>query len=161
MPVTPPTVPALRAALRLGPLEFGAAGVSMRPLLRAGDRVRLENRAPQRGDVALVALESGLVLHRLLRRRGGRWLLRGDARRRADGWIHGDQILAVATARRRVTTHPGRGDWRRLDTKVARWLGLAWGHCAPGLLGLAALTRARDRGSDGCARSDRSGHRSQ
>jgi hypothetical protein len=113
----------LACALRAGPVEIRARGVSMRPLLRSGDRVRLEARAPRRGDVALVALDERLVLHRLVRRRGARWLVRGDARPRADGWVASDRILAVATARGRECR--GGPHWQRLDGGAQRFAGLA------------------------------------
>ncbi len=111
----------LRSALDTGPLEIAALGRSMRPTLRPGDRVRLHRRRPRRGDVALALVGQRLVLHRLLRHRGGRWLMRGDARPRPDGWVTDADILAVATARRRE----GSESWQALDQPRARLGGLA------------------------------------
>jgi hypothetical protein len=130
------TAPDARAlvqrALAAGPLELRAQGTSMGPWLRAGDRVRLEARAPRHGDVALAVLEGRLLLHRLRRRRRGRWLLRGDARARADGWVSPEDIVAIAVARGR-----GDGGWTRLDAPWRRWLALG---AAP-FLGVARSAR--------------------
>jgi hypothetical protein len=128
-------------ALAAGPLEIEALGVSMRPWLRPGDRVRLEARAPRHGDVALALVGDRLVLHRLRRRATGRWLLQGDARRAADGWVPAADVLAVAVARSR-RGRPGRApgartEWRRLDSSWQRWLALG---VAP-LLGFARTVR--------------------
>ncbi len=121
----PEEVALLTRALEAGGLELVARGVSMRPLLRSGDRVQLAPRTPRRGDVALVALEDRVVLHRLVRRRAGRWLVRGDARPRADGWHEPERILAVATGFRRDAEADGGGRWHRLDRAQDRWRGLA------------------------------------
>jgi hypothetical protein len=134
------TAPAARAlverALAAGPLELRAQGTSMGPWLRPGDRVRLEDRAPRHGDVALAVVRGRLVLHRLRRRRAGRWLLRGDARPRPDGWVGTHEIVAIAVARARSE----RG-WTRLDARWRRWLALG----ASPLLGVARRARARAR----------------
>ena len=115
----------LETALRAGPLEICASGVSMRPALRPGDRVRLERREARHGDVALVVASGRVVLHRLLRRRCGHWLVRGDARPAVDGWVSPEQVLAIATARRRNRGFARSADWQRLDRPLARWLGLS------------------------------------
>jgi len=118
----PELVELLRSALAVGPLELVAKGLSMRPALRPGDRVRLEARAPRRGEIVLAVAGDHLVLHRALRHRGKAWLVRGDARRRADGWIGEHEILGVATARARAR---GRvSGWSRLDGGSARAYGL-------------------------------------
>jgi len=105
-----------------------ARGVSMRPTLRPGDGVRLERRAPRRGDVALVAVGGRLVLHRLVRRRSDRWLVWGDARPAPDGWVDAEAVLAVATARRTVPDgrwHPLDGRWQRLGALLGAPLARA------------------------------------
>lgn len=137
----------LQRALDSGPVEIGVLGVSMRPLLRAGDRVRLDRRVPRRGDVALVEVSKRVMLHRLVRRRRGRWLVRGDARSRSDGWIAAHQILAIVTARRRE--HGARPDpgWKRLDHPPARLLGLVaapLGRLARRVPGCLAPSRGAD-----------------
>lgn len=116
----------IEGSLARGPVEIRTRGIAMRPLLRPGDRVRLERRAPRRGDVALIALAERMVLHRLVRRRGETWLVRGDAPGPSEAWVHRDQVVAVATARRREGR--GRARWLRLDHPVARAGGLAAGH---------------------------------
>jgi hypothetical protein len=114
----------LQRALDAGPVEIRVLGGSMRPLLRDGDRIRLDRRTPRRGDVALVEVSKRLMLHRLVYRRRDRWLVRGDARSRSDGWIAAHQVLAVATARRRDTDSRANPRWKRLDHPSARALGL-------------------------------------
>jgi len=130
----------LERALLGGRLEIRARGVSMRPWLRPGDRVRLERRPPRRGDVALIALPERVVLHRLVRRRGDAWFVRGDARRGCDGWVGSSQILAVATARLREQA--SRPRWVRLDRPLSRARGLA---LSPMLRLLRSLGGARVR----------------
>jgi hypothetical protein len=107
----------------VGPESFvlRARGDAMGAWLRPGDRVRLERRAPRRGDVALVSLEGRLVLQRLVRRRPGGWLVRGDARF-ARAFVGDDQIVAVATARAR--DRQARG-WTRVDRLLDRAGALA------------------------------------
>ncbi len=114
----------LKRALDAGPVEIRVLGVSMRPLLRAGDRIRLDRRAPRRGDVALVEVSKRVMLHRLVRHRRDRWLVRGDARSRSDGWVAAHQVLAIATARRRDTDSRANPRWKRLDHPSSRALGL-------------------------------------
>lgn len=114
----------LQRALAAGPVEIRARGISMSPLLRTGDRIRLERRSPRLGHVALVELSGRLVLHRLVRRRGDRWLVRGDARSCSDGWVARHQIVAIATARCREVRSPLASGWTRLDRGSARLLGL-------------------------------------
>jgi hypothetical protein len=102
--------------------------------------VRLEARSPRRGEIVLAVAGKRLVLHRLLRRRGQAWLLRGDARRYADGWVCAGDILGVATARERTGGRaPG---WRRLDCGSARAFGLVM----PRILVWARGVRERLRG---------------
>jgi hypothetical protein len=132
----------LQRALEQGPVEIRAVGVSMRPLLRAGDRIRLDRRAPRRGDVALVEVSERVMLHRLVRRRRDRWLVRGDARSVSDGWVASGQILAIATAHRRGDESHPNARWKRLDHPSARMLGLV---AAP-LRRIARSARQKRRG---------------
>ena len=151
----PEEVALLERALAAGDLEVVARGISMRPALRAGDRVRLALRAPRRGDVALVALADRVVLHRLVGRRGQRWLVRGDAHPRCDGWVESERILAVATGFRRGAESDHRNRWHRLDRAPDRWLGLLLASVLRTGRGLRrGLTRGRLRPA---ARSDASG----
>ena len=140
----PEEVALLERALASGSLEVVARGVSMRPALRAGDRVRLAQRGPRRGDVALVALADRVVLHRLVARRGRRWLVRGDARPGCDGWVEPERILAVATGFRRGAETGDASRWHRLDRAPDRWRGLL-------LAGLVRAARGLRRRADGSA----------
>jgi hypothetical protein len=113
----------------------------MRPLLRPGDRVRLEDRPPRSGDVALVSLQGRLVLQRLGARRGARWKV-GAAAGASAGWVHADQVKAVAISRRR------EGDpnepWVRIDRLVDRVFGRALAPAYRAARILSALQRLAD-----------------
>lgn len=135
----PEEVALLERALASGALEVVARGISMRPALRAGDRVRLAARAPRLGDVALVALADRVVLHRLVRRRGAQWLVRGDARPCGDGWVGEERILAVATGFRRGSEAGDASCWHRLDRGPDRWRGLVLAQLARAARALRAL----------------------
>ena len=97
------------------PAEIRARGRSMRPFLNPGDQVRLEHRPPRTGDVALVSVQGRLVLQRLGTCRGARWKVAG-ADGGSTGWVHRDQVMAIATSRRRDPNEP----WVRLDRLVDR-----------------------------------------
>ena len=92
-----PTRRRLKDSLEHGTVEIRTRGLAMRPLLEPGDRVRLERRAPRAGDVVLVEIGERMVLHRLVRRRGRTWWVRGENAAVALGCVHEDQVLAVAT----------------------------------------------------------------
>lgn len=117
----------LATSLARGPIEIRARGLAMRPFLEPGDGVRLERRSPRRGDIVLVALDERMVLHRLVRLRTKTCLVRADGAVTPDAWVHRDQVLAVATARRRQGQEPVPGRWVRLDHVIARASGLATG----------------------------------
>ncbi len=108
----------LRNSLSRGAVEIRTRGRAMRPLLEPGDRVRLEPRAPTVGDVALVEIGQRLVLHRLVRRRGPTWWVRGENDAAGIGCIHQEQIVAIATERLREANEPAR--WLRLDASATR-----------------------------------------
>jgi hypothetical protein len=113
-------------------------GDAMGSWLRPGDRLRLERRAPRRGDVALVAVAGRVVLQRLVRRRGAGWLVRGDARA-ALAYVGDEQVVAVATARARAQ---GASGWTRIDGVWGRAGALAF---APARRVAWALRRRRPR----------------
>ena len=56
-----------------------ARGGSMWPWLRDGAVVRIDPRAPRRGEIAAAIHQGELILHRLVGESGGKLLLRGDA----------------------------------------------------------------------------------
>jgi hypothetical protein len=77
-------------------LRARAEGDSMWPLVRGGQMVAIEpcdGAALRVGDVALAALGTSLVLHRVVRADRGRVLLKGDACRAADGWVARADVL--------------------------------------------------------------------
>ena len=87
-----------------------ARGDAMSPLVRPGDRVRLERRAPRTGEVGLISVGGRLVLHRLIRRRGSTWLVHADRPSAPDAWVHARQVIAIATERLRA----GEARWTAL-----------------------------------------------
>ncbi len=93
-----------------GPVEIETRGDAMAPLVRPGDRVRLERRTPKRGEVALISIAGRLVLHRLVRKRGQAWLVHVDRPGAHDAWVHSRQVVAIATERLRA----GQAGWVRL-----------------------------------------------
>ncbi len=110
----PPARRRLQDSLERGAVEIRTRGLAMRPLLQPGDRVRLERRTPREGDVALVEIGQRLLLHRLVRRRGQTWWVRGDTGAAGLGIIHEGQVVAIATERlREAQGHPR---WLPLDS---------------------------------------------
>jgi len=89
--------PALRELLesvlaRGIPFRFRASGFSMHPFVRDGDVVTISppsRREPRVGDVvAFVGPVNGkLTVHRIVARRDGRYLMRGDNADVTDGWV--------------------------------------------------------------------------
>jgi len=71
------------------PLRTGVRGLSMTPFIRDGDVVTFEplRAAPEVGQVVAVALPAGgrMAVHRVVARRGERWVVRGDNCAEADG----------------------------------------------------------------------------
>jgi hypothetical protein len=95
-------------------------GESMATLLRDGDTVRVRAGAvPRVGDIVIVRTSEGLIAHRLVSRRGGQLVLRGDASLTFDPPLAPDAALGVVTAVETI----GR-PWRRFDGPLARLLGL-------------------------------------
>jgi signal peptidase I len=82
--------------------RFQAKGFSMTPSIRDGDVITvspLGGGKPRRGDVvAFRHLESPrMLVHRVLRKKRDRFLIKGDNCSDADGWIPGENILGVIT----------------------------------------------------------------
>ena len=104
------------------PVTFVARGRSMWPALRDGDRVRVTplTRAPRAGDVVFARVGDFVVLHRVLWvRRDGAVLLKGDARRRVDGWFSPRAVWGTVDTveRRGRSVDAGRlGGWARSVT---------------------------------------------
>ena len=122
--------------MRLRPL-----GGSMVPFLRAGDIVTV---APDRecrvGDIVLWQAGEALVLHRVVIKKDGRIVSKGDALGRLDAPLTREQILGRAVARERG------GRVRLLDTFGRRWLGLAFSFTVPLVPGLIPLLASVKRG---------------
>ena len=108
-------------------VRFPVDGRSMLPFIRPGDVVclrPLRDGEPSLGDV--VAMRGmpggGLLVHRVVRRRGGLYLLRGD-NTTADNGEHGrGQILGVVrSVERNGRNVPfGAGRWRALVVLAVR-----------------------------------------
>jgi signal peptidase I len=127
---------ALRAELIRGLLGDGealhltASGGSMRPLLRSGDRLRVEpllRRGLQRGDVALVRREGAFYAHRVARLDGARVVTRGD------GCTFEDPPVPVHTVLGRVTGYQRGGASVALDRPVGRLLSAVSRRLGPAL----------------------------
>jgi hypothetical protein len=109
----------IRETLELGrELWLEAAGASMYPSVRSGSRVLLapRRRRPRRGDIVLVRRGERLILHRVVRVRGGQVITQGDACRAADPAIP----LSNAVGRA-VATDDGTGP--RPLALAAPWYG--------------------------------------
>lgn len=118
----------LRAVLARGvPLRFKARGFSMSPFIQDGDVLTVAphpGRRPRSGEVvAFCHPQTGkLLVHRVLARRGGGYLLRGDNTPEADGLIPAVHVLGrVARVERRGRrVRLGQGPERRLIALLAR-----------------------------------------
>src|SRR5262245_40436331 len=117
-------------------LRFRAHGRSMRPFLPHGSLLEVEPRAFERvrlGEVVLHAQQRApLVAHRVVGRRGGALLLRGDSNARLDQ-VQPQDVLGVVVARE------SGGRWRRVSSGAERWLGLASGLAYRVLVGCARV----------------------
>ncbi|MEW5852530.1 MAG: S24/S26 family peptidase [Myxococcota bacterium] len=78
---------------------YTLSGNSMAPALRDGESIFLEplTGAPRRGDVVVLRLPTGWVVHRVLRANGNMVVTRGDACVRADPGMGRDAVLYRAT----------------------------------------------------------------
>jgi hypothetical protein len=118
----------LRRRAKDQPVRIGGMGRSMTPFIREHDTVLLmpnSARPVAVGDVVLIDLgERGLALHRIVERRAGRYLLKGDGNESADGWFPRESILARACA---ILPADGtrRDLTRRREQVLARFLALA------------------------------------
>ena len=105
-PAAPEEAPKERVAIDLAaellrrgrPMELVVGGMSMWPLVRAGERVRLEPAVGARvGQLAAVVRDGRLLVHRVVRAEGGLCELRGDNLERSDGLVPAAQIVGVVT----------------------------------------------------------------
>lgn len=99
----------------------------MWPSLRAGDEAGVEPvEEPLRaGEVVLARLERALVVHRVQRCEGERWVLRGDNSHGEDPPLRPGQVLGRVSHVRRGGEVLGPGRWdkgpRRLGLWRVRW----------------------------------------
>jgi hypothetical protein len=138
----------MRAVLSKGvPFRFQSKGFSMLPFIHEGDLVTvspLSGAAPRLGDVvayAAVELER-VVVHRVVGRSGGAWLVKGDNNPGADGLIVQAQILGRVTRVERDGREVslGLGPERWLIARLAR-SGLLWSYLLPAWRRLCNRTR--------------------
>jgi hypothetical protein len=104
-------------------LHTRAAGYSMWPSLRVGQRVRIlpcPSEPAVLGDVVLVARGPKLVLHRVVGVRPNAVLLQGDALPRPDGWVPRTALLGRL----------GRSPLDALLGRLAPWISPALFLCA-------------------------------
>ncbi len=115
-------------------LRFRARGRSMRPLVPHGSLLEVESRPFERvrlGEVTLHSFPTApLVAHRVVGRRGGALLTRGDSNARIEA-VPREAYLGVVVARETG------GGWKRVSSGPARWLGLATGLSYRVAVGLA------------------------
>lgn len=129
----------LREALqRSGTLVLPAQGISMAPVLKAGDRLvvaPLGPEGPQVGQVVALWHHGHLVAHRIVALRPspqGLWLLtKGDTRSLADPEVPSSSVLGVVEAYERGgKRHPIPGGWQaQWKAKQGQWEDRAatWG----------------------------------
>jgi len=121
-------------------MRFRPLGGSMIPCLRQGDIVSISpGQGCRVGDIVLWQAGEAMVLHRVLIKKNGRIVSKGDALRHLDAPVMREQIVGTAVLRER------RGRVRRLDRLGARFLGLSFcltSACVPKLMKiLSALKR--------------------
>jgi hypothetical protein len=118
----------LRAVLSRGvPIRFTARGASMHPFIQDGDVVTVSpgpGRSTRLGEVVAFCHPETekLVVHRVLARSAGAYLLRGDNTLEADGLVRPAHILGRVTRveRQGRRVRLGRGPERRLLALLAR-----------------------------------------
>ena len=147
----------LEASLASGAqARFEADGRSMLPLVRPGDVLSVRTLGadePRSGDVVAVGgtQGEGLLVHRVLRVRGGRALVRGDNTTVANGEFARDQIIGVVSRverdGREVWFGSGRWGWA---VSLAVRTGMVNLYNRACLKFRSAVTRLREhKGDDG------------
>jgi hypothetical protein len=137
-------------------VRFEADGLSMLPLIRPGDVVHvaaLTELTPRLGDVVAVRgmPGGGLLVHRVVRCRGGKALVRGDNTTIANGEFAREDVLGIVTAVERNGRQAwfGAGRWGRLVAWAVR-TGLVNKANRACLKFRSAVTRLREhKGDDG------------
>jgi signal peptidase I len=82
-----------------GRVSLVATGHSMTPAIRSGDRLTIDplRGAPRTGDVLACAIDSRLVIHRVVGRHGGLTEVRGDVAPASDPQVPVQALLGVVT----------------------------------------------------------------
>ena len=119
----------LRAVLERGvPFRFRAKGFSMSPFIRDGDVITihpLAGRIPGAGEVvAFLHPKTGKVaVHRIIRRSGDDFYLKGDNAPDMDGLVPRENVLGFVKhiERRGKRVHLGLGPERRLIARASGW----------------------------------------
>lgn len=127
------------------PFRFRARGTSMSPLIKDGDVVTvvpLSGAGPRAGEiVAFLHPSTGkAAVHRIVRAKAGRFVLRGDNAGAADGAVPADRILGVVTGVERAGRRIGPSG--RPFARALAFLSLAGGLAR----GLDLLRRLAGRG---------------
>jgi len=112
----------LRRRVAAGGTEIPVITMSMAPLARPRDTFLISplTARPRRGDVVLAVVGGRAVTHRVLGRRAGRFILKGDNSPRADGAVSADCVVGRAHALKKRD-----GRVVKLDAPLARvaaWL---------------------------------------
>ncbi len=103
------------------------AGNSMQPWLQdKTDRVALQKKDQYRiGDIVLVKNgASPYLLHRILKKRDGKYLIGGDSNLFTDGWFEPEMILAAVTAVERDHS----GQWTKTGVWYQKMKYKVWYH---------------------------------
>lgn len=88
-------------------LRFQAVGRSMLPTIQDGEIVHVKPVATDMlriGDIVLLRIGEQFKAHRIIRKRGPRFITRGDSGLDSDGEIRCDQILGRVTAKEAVSS---------------------------------------------------------
>ena len=124
----------LEAVVERGvPFRFTATGSSMNPSIRNNDVVTIsptEERGPRAGQVVAFreTERERLVVHRLMKKRNGKALIKGDNSPDADGWVGIERILGLVTAVERKGRRcfwPWSGSWA-VTSPLRRKILPAW-----------------------------------
>jgi hypothetical protein len=95
------TAEAIRAKVARGPYRSPVASTSMAPVARPGDAFVIApppGRGPTFGDVVAVVAGSRAVVHRVVGRRRGLYLTKGDASPHFDSPARREDVLGLARA---------------------------------------------------------------
>jgi hypothetical protein len=106
-------------------LRTRVRGFSMIPFINDGDVITIspmDGKAPKVGEV-VAFIHPGLgqlAVHRIIARKGDRWLIRGDSSTDADGLVRNDQLIGQVTCVEHQS-HPVRFGLGR-EKRIIAWL---------------------------------------